>query len=48
MFRPLAVTVLVLGIWLGLKAEKFFNQDRCRDAGGVVDARGVCVGVRPQ
>lgn len=45
MFRPFTIAVLVLGIWLGLKAEKFFNEDRCRNAGGVVDVRGVCTGV---
>lgn len=45
MFRPLTIAVLIFGGWLGMKAERFLQVDRCLDAGGMVDARGICTGV---
>ena len=45
MFRPFTIAVLILGGWLGMKAERFLEEGRCRNAGGVVDARGICTGV---
>jgi hypothetical protein len=45
MFRFLTIATLVLGGWLGMKAERFLHQDRCRDVGGIVDDRGICTGV---
>lgn len=44
MFRPLTIAVLVLGGWLGMKTERFLHEGRCLSAGGVVDARGLCIG----
>jgi hypothetical protein len=45
MFRPFTIAVLIFGGWLGMKAERFIAEDRCRDAGGIVDVRGICTGV---
>jgi hypothetical protein len=45
MFRPFTIAVLILGAWLGMKAERFLQVDRCLDAGGAVDTRGICTGV---
>lgn len=45
MFRLLTLAALILGGWLGMKAERFLQADRCRGAGGVVVESGVCAGV---
>jgi hypothetical protein len=46
MFRLMAIIFLAVGIWLGIKAERFLMEDRCLDASGTVDARGVCIGAQ--
>jgi hypothetical protein len=46
MLRPLTIAVLILGGWFGMKAERFLQDGRCLTAGGVVDARGLCMGAR--
>ncbi len=35
---------LVLGIWLGAKADRFFQVDRCLDLGGHIGNSGLCEG----
>ena len=44
--RPFLIAALVFGGWLGMKAERFLAEDRCRDAGGAVNERQVCIGAR--
>lgn len=46
LLRPVSIAVLILGGWLGMKAERFLAADRCRDAGGAVNERNVCIGAR--
>jgi|GEM_PF-5775900 hypothetical protein len=48
LFRPLTLAVLVLGGWLGMQVEQFLAEGRCANAGGSVDARGVCRGAPRQ
>ncbi|MBB4023509.1 hypothetical protein GGR17_003338 [Confluentimicrobium naphthalenivorans] len=47
MLRLFMICGLAAGVWLGMKAERFLQQDRCLGAGGVVDTRGFCSGARP-
>lgn len=42
MLRLFAIIFLAAGVWLGMKAERFLHDDRCRDAGGQVDVAGIC------
>jgi len=48
MFKLLVIVSLSLGIWLGVKANRFMLDDRCLDAGGSVAATGICIGVTGQ
>jgi hypothetical protein len=47
MLRPLNIAILVLGLWLGVKVGGLLHESRCREAGGEVDARGLCLGAAP-
>lgn len=42
--RPLTIATLVLGGWLGMKAERLLAEGRCRDAGGEMSQDAVCIG----
>ncbi|TCP40429.1 hypothetical protein [Rhodovulum marinum] len=44
MLRLFAILFLFGGVWLGMKLERSILADRCRDAGGQVDPRGLCIG----
>jgi len=44
MLRMFAILMLGAGVWLGVKAERYLQTDRCLDAGGSFDARGFCDG----
>jgi hypothetical protein len=46
MIRVLTVVLLVAGGWAGMKAERLLAADRCRGAGGTVNAQGICIGAR--
>ena len=48
MFRLFAILFLAAGFWIGLKAERFFTERRCYEAGGEVGDRGICLGVMSQ
>lgn len=47
MFRILAILILGLGIWIGIKVAGAIQSDRCLDAGGQINPRGICIGVQP-
>ena len=47
MFRLLAIIFLGLGIWIGIKVAGVIQTDRCLDAGGQIDPRGICIGANP-
>jgi hypothetical protein len=47
MLKLFAIAFLAGGVWLGVKAERFLMEDRCLDAGGTIDDRGICYGARP-
>ena len=34
-----------VGLWMGIEAHILVMDERCRDAGGRVGARGLCLGV---
>ncbi len=40
------ITLVLMGVSLigGMKVQAFMNEGRCQNAGGVVDARGLCRG----
>ncbi len=44
-FRPFTIALLVFGGWLGIKADRFLHDSKCRNAGGIVDERNICTGV---
>ncbi|WP_165905237.1 hypothetical protein [Rhodovulum euryhalinum] len=44
MLRLFAILFLFGGVWLGMTLERSILADRCQDAGGAVDARGLCIG----
>lgn len=48
LFRPFTIAVLLVGAWLGMRAEQVLDTGRCRNAGGIEDARGICTGVPRQ
>lgn len=48
LFRPLSIALIVLGGWLGMTVERHLADGRCVNAGGVVDARGLCRGAPRQ
>lgn len=47
MLRLFVILFLFGGVWLGMKLERSIQADRCLDAGGQVDARGLCIGATP-
>lgn len=46
--RLITLVLMGLAFYWGLQAERYLQKDRCLDAGGVVDARGLCDGARSQ
>jgi len=46
MLRLFAILFLFGGVWLGMTLERTILSDRCLDAGGEVDARGLCIGAK--
>jgi hypothetical protein len=47
MLRLIAILCLGLGLVAGLKLDRALQRTRCLDAGGQVDARGLCRGLAP-
>ncbi|MEX5727464.1 hypothetical protein Ga0609869_000817 [Rhodovulum iodosum] len=47
MLRLIAICTLLGGGWAGMKLERALHEDRCLDAGGRIDARGLCSGQTP-
>lgn len=39
-------TLFVIGAWAGAEYERTVQIDRCLDAGGAIDGRGLCLGLR--
>lgn len=46
MFRLMTIAFILFGGWLGIRAERFMHDSRCREAGGQVDTQGLCRGLR--
>lgn len=45
MLRLIAIVMLAAGAVGGMKLERALHANRCLDAGGTVDARGLCTGL---
>ena len=39
------VAIFGCGLWAGSEYERSAHIDRCLDAGGAIDARGLCLGL---
>lgn len=45
MLRLVAIVLFVAGLVAGMKLERSIQSGRCLEAGGTVDARGLCAGL---
>lgn len=41
------LVIFCVGLWAGAEYERVAAIDRCLNAGGAVDARGICSGATP-
>jgi hypothetical protein len=48
MTKTLILLVFGASVYIGMQLERRLAEDRCLDAGGAVNARGICVGVVAQ